>query len=213
MSGLNPLPSRLLVVTDRHQATAPIEEVVSEAIAAGARWFWLRDRDLAPAERRALASRLLATARRHDARLSIGGDVDLAVELAADGVHLAAGASVAAARARLGADAIIGVSVHAHSEIAAAEAAGADYLTLSPIYPTSSKPGYGPALGAAALARAAQCGLPVLALGGVTAARAEECLHAGAAGLAVMGEVMRARPGGIGDVMRAFSAALRCEVD
>ncbi|MDX1421679.1 MAG: thiamine phosphate synthase, partial [Kiloniellales bacterium] len=65
--------------------------------------------------------------------------------------------------------------------------------TQSPIFATASKPGYGPALGLAGLAEAAAAGLPVLALGGVTAERAPACLRAGAAGVAVMGAVMAAR--------------------
>jgi thiamine-phosphate pyrophosphorylase len=210
VNGPNPLPSRLLLVTDRHQAAVALADIVSDALAAGAGWVSLRDRDLPPAERRALAQRLLAIVRARGAHLSIGGDVDLAAEIAADGVHLAANASVAAARARLGPHALIGVSAHGDADIAAAAAAGADYATLSPIFATASKPGYGPALGVAALAHAARRALPVFALGGITAVRADECLRAGAAGIAVMGEVMRAaaRPGGVREVVQRYAAAL-----
>ncbi|HEY1545327.1 MAG TPA: thiamine phosphate synthase [Xanthobacteraceae bacterium] len=213
MSGRYPLPSRLLIVTDRHQAAAPLAEIVGGAVRAGARWIWLRDRDLPPAERRALAGALLAITRRADAKLMIGADVELAADIGADGVHLASdasAASIAAARARLGAAAIIGVSAHAEAEVASAQAAGADYVTLSPAFATASKPGYGPELGVAALARAARHGIPVLALAGITPARAPECLRAGAAGIAVMGEIMRAagRPDGVHNVVTAFNAAL-----
>jgi thiamine-phosphate pyrophosphorylase len=206
------LPSRLLIVTDRHQAAAPIDAIAGEAVRAGVRWVWLRDRDLPPAERRALATALLAITRLANARLTIGADVELAAELGADGVHLASDASIAAiaaARRRLGAGAIIGVSAHAEADVAAAQAAGADYVTLSPIFTTASKPGYGPELGVAALARTARHGIPVLALGGVTPARVTECLRAGAAGIAVMGEIMRAagRPGGVREMVAEFLAA------
>ena len=212
MSGSNALPSRLLVVTDRHQAAAPLEAIAAEALRAGASWIWLRDRDMPRAERRDLAAGLTAVAHRHGARLSIGGDVDLALEIAADGVHLAAGAPVAAARARLGSRVLLGISAHGEGDVAAAKAGGADYVTLSPIFPTGSKPGYGPALGIAGLARAARLEIPVLALGGVTAQSAAGCLDAGAAGAAVMGEIMRAatRNGGVRDVVRTLSEALRC---
>jgi thiamine-phosphate pyrophosphorylase len=201
------LPSRLLVVTDRHQAAEPLEAIATQAMLAGVRWIWLRDRDMAAVERRALAARLLAITRRHGGHLSIGGDVELARELAADGVHLGAGASIAAARRTLGPDALIGISAHGEAEIAAAQ--GADYATLSPIYPTWSKPGYGPALGVAAIAQAARSEVPVLALGGVTADRAPACLRAGAAGIAVMGDVMRAaaRPGGLAEIVQALARA------
>ncbi len=181
---MNALPSRLLVVTDRHQAAAPLEAITMQAMLAGVRWIWLRDRDMPAAERRDLAGRLLAITRR-------------------------AGASVAAARRKLGPSALIGISAHGEADIAAAQAAGADYATLSPIYPTQSKPGYGPALGVAAITQAARSALPVLALGGVTAERAPACMRAGAAGIAVMGEVMRAaaRPGGVGEAVQALARA------
>ncbi len=214
MNGSSRLPSRLLVVTDRRQAAAPLDAIAAEAVRAGARWIWLRDRDMVAAERRDLTLRLMEVARRHGARLSIGGDVDLAVELAADGVHLPAGASVAAARARLGADALVGISAHCDADVATARAEGADYVTFSPIFPTASKPGYGPALGLAGLAQAARSGIPVVALGGITAACAGDCLRAGAAGVAVMGEIMRAagRAGGVRDTMRTLAEALDCAV-
>lgn len=213
MRSLNPLPSRLLLVTDRHQAAAPLEAIAAEAVSAGARWIWLRDRDMAADARRALAARFLAITRRHGARLSIGADIELAAEIGADAVHLAAGAPVAAARARLGPAALIGVSAHHLSDIERARIEGADYVTLSPIFATPSKPGYGPALGLAALTEGSRLGLPVLALGGVTLARAAACLRAGAGGIAVMGEAMRAgdRAGGVRAAVQGLSHALQAE--
>jgi thiamine-phosphate pyrophosphorylase len=207
------LPSRLLIVTDRHQAAAPLADIVHEAVRAGARWIWLRDRDLLRDERRELAVALLAIMRPAQAKLTVGADVELAAEIGADGVHLASGGSpdaIAAARAHLGTDAIIGVSAHGEADVAAAQAGGADYATLSPIFTTESKPGYGPELGLAALTRAARHGLPLLALGGILAERARDCVAAGAAGIAVMGEVMRAAgpPSRVGDVVRGFLGAL-----
>ena len=88
---------------------------------------------------------------------------------------------MAAARVALGAGALIGVSAHDGAGAAAAVDAGADYVTLSPIFPSISKPGYGPALGLAAI-REASARVPVLALGGVTHETVAECLDAGAAG-------------------------------
>ena len=155
----NPLPARLLVVTDRHQAAVPLDEIVAQAVAAGARWIWLRDRDLPAAERRALAQRLLALAQARGAKLSVGGDVELAAEIGADGVHLPRRAGRSRRRARgLAPGALIGVSAHHDADVAAAAAAGADYVTLSPIFASASKPGYGPALGVAALARPRRTG-------------------------------------------------------
>ena len=86
---------------------------------------------------------------------------------------------------------MIGVSAHGLGDVAAATAVDADYVTLSPIFLTSSKPGYGPALGLAAIGPAAKLGISVVALGGVTAHVVGSCLEAGARGVAVMGEIMR----------------------
>jgi thiamine-phosphate pyrophosphorylase len=87
--------------------------------------------------------------------------------------------------------ALIGVSAHGLRDVEAAAAAGADYVTLSPIFLTVSKPGYGPALGVAAIEPAAKRGIAIIALGGVSADVVPLCLDAGAAGVAVMGEIMR----------------------
>jgi thiamine-phosphate pyrophosphorylase len=87
----------------------------------------------------------------------------------------------------------VGRSCHSVAELVEAQRRGAAYATLSPVFATPSKPGYGPALGLEGLAAACAAvpGLPVVALGGVGPGRAAACRSAGAAGVAVMGEVMR----------------------
>jgi thiamine-phosphate pyrophosphorylase len=93
----------------------------------------------------------------------------------------------------LGASALIGMSAHGAADAAAARAAGAVYVTLSPIYPSASKPGYGPALGPEAIALAAKERIPVIALGGIAAENVGALRAAGAAGIAVMGGIMAAQ--------------------
>jgi thiamine-phosphate pyrophosphorylase len=186
------LPSPLLVVTDRHLARRPLEDIVREAIAGGARWFWLRDRDLEPAERKALALRLAGIVRSAGGRLSIGGDVELAADVGTGAVHVRDMAGIVRARQTLGPAALVGLSAHSVADVANARDAGADYVTLSPVYETASKPGYGPALGTGAIAQAARIGIPIVALGGIDAGNAAAVLAAGASAVAVMGGVMRA---------------------
>ena len=190
MKPRRPLPDRLLIVTDRHQAQRPLTAVADAAFASGARWIWLRDRDLPARERRRLARDVAACAARHGGSLTVGADVALAADVGA-GVQIPAREDVAAVRRRLGPEALIGVSAHDFDELRRAHDAEADYATLSPIFPSSSKPGYGPALGLAALREAVRLGLPILALGGVSIMNARPCLEAGASGIAVMGPVMR----------------------
>lgn len=116
----------------------------------------------------------------------VNGRADVAKACGADGVHLgAAELPAAAARALLGPEALVGYSAHAGEGPAAW--AGASYCTFSPVW---ASPGKGPAQGAAALrAFCAAAGLPVVALGGVSAARMGEAAAAGARGAAVIREV------------------------
>jgi len=188
---MNALPCPLLIVTDRHQARWPLQHIVCDALAAGARWFWLRDRDLPPAERRALAIELAEVVRQAGGCLSIGADVGLAAEAGTGAVHVRSIADIAPARQALGAAALIGLSAHSVTDATEAQRAGADYVTLSPIYETASKPDYGPALGIGTIEHAAQFGIPVVALGGIDAANAATVRAAGASAIAVMGGIMR----------------------
>lgn len=184
---------RLLLITDRAQATGDLGDVVGKACAGGCRWVSLREKDLPAAEQVALLAWLRAVVKPFRARLTLHGDSALAAAAGADGVHLPDGGDPAQARAVLGPHALIGQSVHTVEDARAADPALLDYITASPVFLTSSKPGYGPALGLAGLAAftlAARC--PVVALGGIGPAEVGSCLKFGAAGVAVMGGVMRA---------------------
>jgi thiamine-phosphate pyrophosphorylase len=185
-----PVPP-LLVISDRSQARRPLGEVAAAAFAAGCRWFSLREKDLPAAERRALLDELVALGRRYGATIGIHEDNETAAAAGAGALHLPSGANPKAARAGLP-GALIGASAHSAAEAAALLGAGADYVTVSPVFISASKPGYGPALGLDGLASiVAHAPGAVVALGGITAKNAELCLSAGARGVAVMGEVMR----------------------
>jgi thiamine-phosphate pyrophosphorylase len=182
----------LLVISDRRQARRPLEELAEAIFAGGCRWLSLREKDLPAAERRALLGALVVLARRWEATVTVHEDIDAAATVGAGGVHLPSAGNLKAARARLP-DGLIGGSAHSAAEASALLGSGADYVTVSPVFITASKPGYGPAIGLDGLAQiVGQVSGPVIALGGITAANAPLCLAAGARGVAVMGEVMRA---------------------
>jgi thiamine-phosphate pyrophosphorylase len=176
----------LLVLTDRRQLPPGRElvETISRCADAGLDTVVLRELDLTEAARAALSSALAGHVRVISARTLLPG---------ASGVHLAASQCGLEAR---------GIPAHGRSchdadEVWRAVAAGADYVTLSPVASSLSKPGYGPALPTPVLRRAAELahsGRPaqLYALGGVDAGNAAELRAAGADGLAVMGAVMRA---------------------
>ena len=197
----------LLLVTDRKQAVAPLAEVLESAFAAGCRWASLREKDLPAEDQIRLARDLLPPARRFGARLTLHGDPGLALEAGVDGVHLPAGADAAAARALLGPEKLVGISIHSAAEARALDRSVIDYAVLGPVYGTASKPGYGPALGPEGVRQIARtASVPIIAIGGITPERVAAVTEAGARGIAVMGNVMRsANPGA---EIRALLAAL-----
>lgn len=181
----------LLLITSRELAACPVPDVVAAALAGGCRWVSVREKELPPLERRTLVCEIVALAEPHGATVTVHDDLEAAA--LADGIHLPRTGSPAEARRRLGPGALIGCSAHSLAEAERAAEAGADYVTLSPIFLTDSKPGYGPALGLDALSDiAGRVRLPVIALGGIGPENARDCVLAGAAGVAVMGSVMRA---------------------
>jgi thiamine-phosphate pyrophosphorylase len=181
----------LLLITDRTQVLLPLADVVAAALAAGCRWVSLREKDLPQSEQASWASKLLPLAHRFGARFTIHGDVAIATIL--DGIHLPEDGDARAARARLGPQKLIGLSVHTPKQAAAADTAVLDYLIAGPVYESASKPGYGPALSSKGLAEFVRATtLPVIAIGGIDATNIAEVMQAGAAGVAVMGGVMRA---------------------
>jgi thiamine-phosphate pyrophosphorylase len=127
------------------------------------------------------------------------------------GVHLPADQSLPAARHRLGGDFLLGQSAHNLAAVLAAARQGADYVTLSPIFPSISKDDRRRTLGPEGLAAMATAtSLPVVALGGVTKDNAASCRRAGAAGIAVLGSVMgHPQPGAaMAELIGAWSAAV-----
>ena len=188
----------LLLVTDRRQARRPLAEVVVAALTAGCRWISLREKDLPEDEQVPLARVLLPLVRRHGARLMIHGEAALAKLAGADGVHLPSGSDPIAARALIGREKLIGVSIHTVTEAEAIDPAVVDYALAGPAFETVSKPGYGPEIGRKGLAEMARAArVPLLAIGGINTVRVAEVIATGCAGVAVMGGVMRAADPGV----------------
>ncbi|MEU7930312.1 thiamine phosphate synthase [Micromonospora echinofusca] len=176
-------PAGVLLLTDRWQARRPLAEVVAGAVAGGVRWVVLREKDLPRAERAALAAELRAILAEAGGTLIVAGPDPLG----GDAVHLPSAGPYPPPRLGL-----VGRSCHDRAELA--RLTTEDYATLSPVYPTSTKPGYGPPLrpdGLGALIRHSP--VPVLALGGVRSpGQVAACVEAGAVGVAVLGAIMRA---------------------
>jgi thiamine-phosphate pyrophosphorylase len=182
----------LLLITDRRQARRTLVEVVAAALTSGCRWVSVREKDLPETEQIALARMLAPMVWRHGGKLSLHGTPELAQAVKADGVHLSAGSDPQAARKVLGADKLIGVSIHSVGDAEAIDPTNVDYAVAGPAFETESKPGYGPEIGRKGLAEIARATrVPILAIGGLNVMRAAEVLAVGPLGIAVMGSVMR----------------------
>jgi thiamine-phosphate pyrophosphorylase len=179
---------RLVLVTDRTATGGrDLVAVVEAALDGGLPAVQLRAKDLSGRALFALAEQLRAATTRRDALLLVNDRVDVALAVGADGVHLG-GASIPAATARglVGSAGLIGVSTHAPGEAPA----DADFAFFGPVWETPSKSG---AQGTDRLAEAAHVApVPVLAIGGVTAARVPDARAAGAAGVAVIRAILAA---------------------
>ncbi|WP_433313192.1 thiamine phosphate synthase [Micromonospora sp. CA-269861] len=177
-------PSGVVVLTDRLVARAALDRVVAGAVAGGVRWVVLREKDLPRAERAALAADLRAIL------ADVGGTLIVAGPdpLGGDAVHLpAAGPYPPPAHG------LVGRSCHHQPELN--RLTTEQYATVSPVYLTKTKPGYGPPLGPNGLRTLVEASpVPLLALGGVeTPQQVTACVQAGAVGVAVLGALMRAK--------------------
>ncbi|MFE7871194.1 thiamine phosphate synthase [Micromonospora humida] len=176
-------PRGVVLLTDRLVARGDLVDVVAGAVRGGVRWVVLREKDLPRAERAALAVDLRAVLTQAGGTLIVAGPDPLD----GDAVHLPAAGPYPPPAVGL-----VGRSCHAAAELA--RLGTEDYVTLSPVWPTRSKPGYGPPLrpdGLRDLIRRSP--VPVLALGGIeTPEQVTACVDAGAVGVAVLGAVMRA---------------------
>lgn len=201
----------LCLVTDLGRSRRPLAEQVVLAVEGGVDVVHLRARELPAGELLDLAVRLKERLAGR-ALLVVNDRVDVALACGAQGVHLGERAlPVPAVRSVAGGGLLVGRSVHSVEGAVAAQAAGADYLTVGTIYPTASKPGVAGS-GTALLAEVARrVSIPFLAIGGVTADNAGACIEAGASGVAVIGALMEA-PDPLAEARRLRSAMVRAQL-
>lgn len=184
---------RLVLVTDGRGDVERLVELLAAAVEGGLRTVQLREPTLAMPAFEVLCARALELLRPVGGAVLVNDRVELAERAAVAGVHLGARSiPVTVARRRLGTTAWIGFSAHDGAQIAAAAAQGADYVSLSPVWPTSSKPG-APALGLPTALRLAQAApLPVVLLGGIDEARASSLRGVWTGGVAVRSAITEA---------------------
>ncbi|MCX6672366.1 MAG: thiamine phosphate synthase [Methanothrix sp.] len=170
-------------ITDSELSLAGNENDVRCAVSCGVKVVQYRNKNAETRQMYEEAVRLREICR--DSIFLINDRVDIALAAEADGVHLGQSDMPSlAARKLLGQERIIGVTVHNLAEALQAESMGADYLGVSPIFQTATKPDAGKPAGIRLIEEIrAQVKIPLIAIGGINHSNAGEVVRAGADGL------------------------------
>lgn len=185
----------LYLVTDRGLCGGrPLEEVVRLAVEGGASCVQLREKDLSTREFVETASAVKSILRPSGVPLVINDRVDVALAVGAEGVHIGQGdMPYETARRLMGRSAIIGLSVETWEDVEEARDLDADYLGVSPVFPTPTKTDTRSAWGLEGLARIrAYVKHPLVAIGGMNRQNAAAAVRAGADSIAVVSAICSA---------------------
>lgn len=166
-------------------------EVLQEAVAGGITMFQFREKGqgaFTGAEKVQFAKKLQEICRKNKIPFIVDDDIDLALELDADGVHIGQEDDpVHEVRKRIG-DKILGVSAYTMEEVEKAIKDGADYLGIGPVFPTSTKEDAKAVQGTALMKEVRKKGIdiPIVGIGGIKVNNAQEVIEAGADGISVI---------------------------
>ncbi len=168
-------------------------EATEQAVKGGVRAIQLREKDLKTRDLLRLAYEMRLLTLKSDARLFINDRVDIAIAVEADGVHLGQKSIPPYAVRRIASRLIIGVSCHSMEEAMRAQNQGADFITLGPVYSTSSKPGMKP-IGTETLETVSRkLSIPVFGIGGINNENIKEIIDRGAFGGAIISGIFGAK--------------------
>ncbi|MCW2309891.1 thiamine phosphate synthase [Rhodobium gokarnense] len=183
--------SLYLVLDPQLCASIGMVETARRAVAGGATMVQLRDKEGGTAQMIETGRALKATLAGTGALLIVNDDVAAAAEIGADGIHVGQGdMSVAEARALVGPQAILGLSVETPELAAAVDPALVDYVGAGPVFATPTKSDHERPVGFEGLAaQVAASPVPAVAIGGLKAAHVAEVFAAGAKGLAVVSAI------------------------
>ena len=187
------LPTLYVILDAALLPSDPIE-LTKSLLGAGARQFQYRNKTSSSRELLHASQALCLTVRQQGGMFVVNDRADIARLAGATGVHLGQNdLSVTAAREVLG-DCVIGLSTHNLQQFAAAVESGADYIAVGPIFATGSKTNPDPVVGVDFVRQARKLTRkPIVAIGGITAERAQEVLDAGADSIAVIRDILSAK--------------------
>lgn len=190
-----PADYSLYLVTDRDLSLGRSHhEVVAAAVEGGVSCVQLREKKLDTRDFVEEARRLKRLLEDYGVPLIINDRIDVALAAGADGVHLGQkDMLVADARRLLGENAIIGVSAESVEDAVRAEKEGADYIAISPVYATATKPDTAAPLGPSGIGAIRKVvRLPLIGIGGIDDANIADVVAAGADGIAVISAIVAA---------------------
>ena len=191
---MNSVDFSLYLIADVEQIKEDMPSSVKLAIDGGVKAIQLRGKDLSAKELLKIGERLRHLTHIESVKLFINDRIDVAMAIQADGVHLGQNSMpVKLARETSGDRFIIGVSTHSLKEAMDAEAGGADFITVGPIFETESKLRYGSPVGLTTLADVCRkVKIPVFAIGGISIERVNSVMKEGAHGVAVISAILKA---------------------
>jgi len=184
----------LYPVTDSTQSLGRSnDEVLKGLIAGGAKIVQLREKQLSKKELLFMAQKFRERTQEAGMLLFINDHLDIALAVGADGVHLGQDDLPLEYARRLAPEILIGISTHSLSQALAAQAGGADYINIGPIFPTGTKQTPMPPLGPEAISRIRpHLTIPFTVMGGINRDNIEQVLKAGARKVAVVTAVTKA---------------------
>lgn len=181
----------LYAVTDRYWlGKRTLHDVVKESLDGGVTFVQLREKHLDQAHFLEEAKDLKMLCKAYNVPFVINDNVDIALEMDADGVHVGQSDMEAGdVRAKLGPDKIIGVSAQTVEQAVLAEKRGADYLGVGAVFPTNSKDDATDVSYETLKAICQAVSIPVIAIGGITKDNVEELSCSGICGIAVISAI------------------------
>ncbi len=178
-------------VTDRHWLNGrTLYEVVKESLDGGVTFLQLREKDLDDENFLKEAVELKELCKEYKVPFVINDNVDIAIKMDADGVHVGQSDMEAGdVRAKLGPDKIIGVSAQTVEQAILAEQRGADYLGVGAVFPTGSKADADDVSLETLKAICEAVSIPVVAIGGITLENTPQLAGTGISGVAVISAI------------------------
>ncbi len=167
--------------------------IVEAEIRGGADVIQLREKQMSKRDRLEFGMKVRELTRSHDVMFIVNDDVDLALILDADGVHLGQDdIPIQFARPLMG-DKVIGVSTHSLDQVKEAVEGGADYIGFGPIFRTNTKEDTEPVVGVGLLSRVKDiCPIPYVAIGGISKENLVEVMGAGCSTVAIISDILTA---------------------